>query len=146
MTELVTKLRTLGARLIGRGGSSKARRESNLWIRQHAAPITGSVLSIGSGRDEDGEGGLYQDYFPRSHSYLPSRLLALHRVRPEASARARLRNRRSRRDRRVRTGIPLCLLGDCPPARKQLSIDALDGADVSLEAEAALHRRARAPR
>ncbi len=38
----------------------------------HAAPIGGSVLSLGSGRDEDGAGGLYQDYFPRSHSYLTS--------------------------------------------------------------------------
>lgn len=53
---------------------SKARRESNRWLRVHAADITGDVLSIGAGSDTDKEDGHYRDYFKRATSYVTSEL------------------------------------------------------------------------
>ena len=35
---------------------TKSRRQSNRWLAQHAAEISGQILSIGSGSDLDGEG------------------------------------------------------------------------------------------
>lgn len=57
----------LGSRKI-----SKARKESNKWIRTHACSISGNVISIGSGTDEDGERGHYRDYFKNCSSYTTS--------------------------------------------------------------------------
>lgn len=51
---------------------SLARLESNRWLVSQCANITGHVLSIGSGRDEDCEGGYYRDYFPLATSYTTS--------------------------------------------------------------------------
>lgn len=53
-------------------GPSKVRKESNLWIRDYALGIRGRVLSIGSGTDEDQEGGKYRDYFKNCSSYTTS--------------------------------------------------------------------------
>jgi len=51
---------------------TKERKESNNWLRTHCADIHGSVLSIGSEYDKDGEGGFYRDYFPAASSYTTS--------------------------------------------------------------------------
>ena len=51
---------------------SKSRRDANLWLKEHSKGITGSVLSIGSAEDEDGEGRRYQDYFSEADSYTTS--------------------------------------------------------------------------
>lgn len=59
-------------RKVLRRGPSRARREGNAWIRTHAAGIRGTVLSIGSGDDRDGEGGTYRSYFSSSDSYTTS--------------------------------------------------------------------------
>ena len=53
-------------------GSSRARRESNKWLRDNCRDIQGRVLSIGSGSDMDKEGGHYRDYFPTATSYTTS--------------------------------------------------------------------------
>lgn len=45
------------------------RRESNAVLRRICAPLSGRVLSIGSGHDMDKEGGLYREYFPACDSY-----------------------------------------------------------------------------
>jgi SAM-dependent methyltransferase len=55
---------------------SKARRESNRWLREHTADTTGAVLSIGSGPDYDKEGGYYRDYFKNCSSYTTSEVSA----------------------------------------------------------------------
>lgn len=52
--------------------ASIARRESNAWIRRQALTITGRVLSVGSGKDSDGEGGFYRSYFSSAAEYLTS--------------------------------------------------------------------------
>lgn len=49
-----------------------ARRISNAWLRDHCKDIEGDILSIGSGNDDDREGGHYRDYFPRASSYTTS--------------------------------------------------------------------------
>ena len=54
------------------GRVSRARRESNAWLRLHAAGIEGRVLSIGSGNDADKEGGRYCDYFAKAADYTTS--------------------------------------------------------------------------
>jgi SAM-dependent methyltransferase len=54
------------------GPISQARRESNVWLRQHCSDIAGDVLSIGSGTDSDGEGNYYKDYFVNAASYTTS--------------------------------------------------------------------------
>jgi SAM-dependent methyltransferase len=51
---------------------SESRRESNRWLKHHAADIEGRVLSIGSATDEDNEGGRYRDYFKNCSSYTTS--------------------------------------------------------------------------
>ena len=51
---------------------TRARKESNIWLRRHAADIQGHVLSIGSGNDEDNEGGYYRNYFKNCSSYKTS--------------------------------------------------------------------------
>lgn len=51
---------------------SRARIESNRWLRLHAASVKGSVLSIGSRDDADGEGGYYRDYFVCADNYTTS--------------------------------------------------------------------------
>jgi SAM-dependent methyltransferase len=48
---------------------SRNRRATNRWLREHAAAITGDVISLGSGSDSDKEGLHYRDYFIRSASY-----------------------------------------------------------------------------
>lgn len=51
---------------------TKARRESNAWLRAHCRDVKGVVLSIGSGRDDDREGDFYRNYFPNASSYTTS--------------------------------------------------------------------------
>lgn len=51
---------------------SRARRESNRWLRIQARDVTGRVLSIGSGDDRDGEGDSYRRYFSAAASYTTS--------------------------------------------------------------------------
>ena len=46
-----------------------ARRISNTWIRDNAKNISGRVLSIGSGSDQDNEGSRYRLYFECADSY-----------------------------------------------------------------------------
>lgn len=57
-------------------GRSKARKESNIWLKYHASDINGHVLSIGSGTDEDHEGGHYRNYFKNCLSYTTSEVTA----------------------------------------------------------------------
>lgn len=52
--------------------STKARTESNAWIRDKAAKLLGRVLSIGSRDDSDGQGDHYRSYFCRADSYTTS--------------------------------------------------------------------------
>lgn len=52
--------------------ASAARIESNRWLAAHTADITGTVLSIGSMDDKDGEGRLYRQYFGSAASYTTS--------------------------------------------------------------------------
>lgn len=54
------------------GRISPERRDSNTVLRAWCAPITGDVLSIGSGGDIDKEGRTYRDYFSRARSYVTS--------------------------------------------------------------------------
>ena len=51
---------------------SPSRKASNALLRQWAAEVTGHVLSIGSGTDEDKQGGHYRDYFSKAESYTTS--------------------------------------------------------------------------
>lgn len=51
---------------------SRARKESNQWLKCHVSSITGDVLSIGSGTDDDGEGNKYKNYFENCSSYTTS--------------------------------------------------------------------------
>ncbi|MCZ6778005.1 MAG: class I SAM-dependent methyltransferase [Acidobacteria bacterium] len=51
---------------------SRARRESNKWLRHHCKDIQGKVLSIGSGNDADKQGDFYKNYFPAASSYTTS--------------------------------------------------------------------------
>lgn len=53
---------------------SKSRQESNSWLKRYALDIVGSVLSIGSGTDEDQEGRKYRDYFINCSSYTTSEI------------------------------------------------------------------------
>lgn len=52
--------------------ASTSRVLSNIWIREAAANISGQVLSIGSGTDEDGQGNYYRSYFSKCRQYLTS--------------------------------------------------------------------------
>lgn len=52
--------------------ASESRILSNAILRQWCAPITGDVLSLGSGSDGDGEGDWYREYFPQAASYCTS--------------------------------------------------------------------------
>ena len=51
---------------------TKERKDSNRWLKKHCKDIKGSVLSIGSEYDKDGEGGLYCTYFSAASSYTTS--------------------------------------------------------------------------
>ena len=51
---------------------TRNRRETNAWLRQHAADVTGAVIAIGSGSDSDKEGRHYRDYFAAAASYTAS--------------------------------------------------------------------------
>jgi SAM-dependent methyltransferase len=53
-------------------GPSQLRVDSNRWLRSQCRDIVGAVLSIGSGDDNDGEGGKYRDYLPGATSYTTS--------------------------------------------------------------------------
>jgi SAM-dependent methyltransferase len=55
---------------------SRARKESNEWLRLRCKDIRGEVLSIGSGDDADDEGGRYRSYFPLASSYTTSEVSA----------------------------------------------------------------------
>ncbi len=55
-----------------RARPTRARKETNAWLRAHAPLIEGAVLSVGSGTDEDQEGGHYRDYFKDCSSYTTS--------------------------------------------------------------------------
>jgi len=55
-------------------GPSESRREANDWIRRHAADCRGRLLSVGSGSDEDGQGGYYRDYFQACTEYVTSEI------------------------------------------------------------------------
>lgn len=57
-------------------GISRARRESNAWLRTHCPAIRGNVLSAGSGNDADGEGDCYRNYFSSAASYTTSEVSA----------------------------------------------------------------------
>ena len=48
---------------------TKARERANKWIREQAKDVTGKVLSVGSGGDQDNEGGHYRQYFLNASSY-----------------------------------------------------------------------------
>ena len=51
---------------------TKGRREANRWLRKRCGDIQGTILSIGSGDDQDGEGFRYRDYFVSANSYTTS--------------------------------------------------------------------------
>ena len=51
---------------------SPGRAESNAILRDWCSHIRGSVLSIGSGQDTDGDGATYREYFTRADLYLTS--------------------------------------------------------------------------
>ena len=51
---------------------SPARAASNAILREWCAGITGHVLSLGSGSDDDGAGVKYRSYFPCAASYTTS--------------------------------------------------------------------------
>ena len=53
-------------------GASLGRQKSNFWVSDNTELITGDVLSIGSMKDEDGEGNHYRDYFSHADSYTTS--------------------------------------------------------------------------
>lgn len=53
---------------------SRARQESNKWLRHNCGNIKGDVLSIGSADDVDGEGDYYRNYFPMATSYKTSEI------------------------------------------------------------------------
>ena len=48
---------------------SPQRAEANRIFRHWAEPLTGRVLSIGSGHDQDKEGRTYREYFPNASTY-----------------------------------------------------------------------------
>lgn len=52
--------------------ASPSRTEGNVLLRQWCAPLTGFVLSVGSGDDRDREGGRYRDYFTSAAGYFTS--------------------------------------------------------------------------
>ena len=65
----------LRSRLSGRkSGPTRARRESNRWLRENCRSVRGNVLSIGSGNDRDGEGDSYRNYFAEAASYTTSEI------------------------------------------------------------------------
>jgi SAM-dependent methyltransferase len=51
---------------------SPGRAESNTVLREWCRDITGTVLSIGSSSDSDGDGGTYRRYFANADRYLTS--------------------------------------------------------------------------
>ena len=52
--------------------ASVARKISNDWIAKHALEVTGKVLSIGSGADDDWYGSRYRNYFKNASRYQTS--------------------------------------------------------------------------
>ena len=55
---------------------TRARQESNIWLRHQCRDIQGKVLSIGSSSDDDREGDRYRNYFPAASSYTTSEVSA----------------------------------------------------------------------
>lgn len=55
---------------------SPERAASNVLLKSWGQSVTGAVLSIGSAKDEDGQGGHYRDYFPKVTSYTTSEITA----------------------------------------------------------------------
>jgi SAM-dependent methyltransferase len=49
--------------------ATPSRRQGNRILLEWCAPITGRVLSLGSGNDSDKQGGVYRDYFRSADSY-----------------------------------------------------------------------------
>ena len=75
LRDLIESLFPRSAAKASGGGSpppSRARAESNRWLRLHCKDIRGRVLSIGSENDADGEGDFYRRYFPMADSYTTS--------------------------------------------------------------------------
>lgn len=54
--------------------TSRARKESNKWLRRNCKDIQGKILSIGSGSGDDGEGDYYNNYFPMASSFTTSEI------------------------------------------------------------------------
>jgi hypothetical protein len=50
----------------------RPRNFSNAMLRAYAPAFSGKVINISGWRDEDGEGGRYQDYFPNATAYAVS--------------------------------------------------------------------------
>ena len=55
--------------------TTASRAESNRVLRKWCAPVTGDVLSIGSGDDADRQGAHYRDYFTSASSYTTSEVV-----------------------------------------------------------------------
>jgi SAM-dependent methyltransferase len=53
---------------------SRSRLQSNAWLKKNSVNIYGSVLSIGSLDDSDGEGSFYKKYFKNSDIYIKSEI------------------------------------------------------------------------
>jgi SAM-dependent methyltransferase len=51
---------------------SPGRAQSNAILREWCPAITGTVLSIGSSSDKDGDGSMYREYFAKADRYLTS--------------------------------------------------------------------------
>lgn len=69
---MIRLLPAFGQRPIRSRAVSRARLESNAWLREQCGGIRGRVLSIGSGDDQDHEGCRYRDYFPLASEYVTS--------------------------------------------------------------------------
>ncbi len=69
-TSLIKYLRSIS--VFRKGGPSRARIESNQWLRERCTNLEGHVISIGSGNDSDGQGNLYRNYFTHASSYTTS--------------------------------------------------------------------------
>ena len=58
-------------------GPSRLRVDSNRWLHTQCKDVVGTILSIGSGDDSDGEGRKYRDYFPGATSYTTSEVVPM---------------------------------------------------------------------
>jgi SAM-dependent methyltransferase len=59
------------------GAPSELRAKSNRWLQSQCRDIVGTVLSIGSGDENDGEGRKYRDYFHGATSYTTSEVVPM---------------------------------------------------------------------